>query len=122
MLTSERGVFKGKREALVEILKGLTYKPGCDFSFRTTEQGGVEVMLMCYLDNSWKNSSQAKTMVYNTREFGPHEIAHWSLDDFLRIIYREVVETVERHEMKEWFMLDGHCIYPPHGPNGEFLT
>lgn len=101
---------------LSELAKRISYKPGYTFSIRRIDNEKAFISLRCpSLPNSQEKGEEAGLTINNTVKLSAIITSSDALHAFANL-----VASFELHEAAEWFKLDDHQVFLPHGWGDEF--
>jgi hypothetical protein len=92
------------------LMARFTYKP--NYTFRVDDLDGEKV-IQVDMETFDARGKRGKVAVDAARQVVPEWVLKGGEDAFLKWLH-DVVGLVERHEMDEWFQMDGKLVADPH--------
>lgn len=104
---------------LLQFLDKMTYKKGWEFKVRGPSESamyglsGLSNLLILHEVKDATGKIESSYPVVVQQSFKIPETVDWPVQGWASFM-KECIMALETHEFKEWFKLDGHCIYDPH--------
>lgn len=96
------------------ILKSITYKPNIRFSIEPFPTNGFPRFKLIA---SVEDSRDRRQLITITLEQSITELFVSSKDMFIQFVLHRI-QQFERHEIDEWFKIDGKHLHEPHAKVG----
>lgn len=103
---------------VLKYLGRITYKPGYKFTYwvddknQSTYRQNIVLNLVVPVPDSTRKDQKPVTIVFTNRI--PFEYLYHNGPNYLLVRVRDFFLEWEKHEMDEWFRLDGEMVRDPH--------
>lgn len=102
-------------DVLDDAVQSITYKDGARFLLAREDEHNFALL---YVFFGVPNSYRADRAERHTRFEFVVPVATYDRENWVRWVF-ERVKSIEMHEVREWFKIDGVRAYAPHHANGE---
>lgn len=104
-------------ERLEGILRKVTYKPGWELCVapQPTNHGFQDLMIDCsYKAPDACDANGKIDTVHCVRRYDSYTINAMTDVQIVKSVIGRTIREAEEHEFREWFRVDGLCVFAPH--------